>query len=150
MARPGSRIDLVFLPADPDATGPDPFEAPPGEWHVERHPRAVLYTRQQGGFVARCPVDDAVVTAEFVRAHAAWRDGRGPRAMVCGACGDPHDLAALRFTAPGASSDRPAAAYARFSVIQRDAPTATPSAVVTESLSASIGAYRLIARRPAG
>lgn len=148
MALPGGRLDLVFVPADPDATGPDGFSPPDGSWRVERHARAALYTRQQGGFSAKCPLDGRIVTAPFVRAHAAWRDGHGPRAVDC-PCGARHDLAALRFVAPGGSG-HVAAAYARFAVIHLDAPSATPELATTESFSASFGPFVVIARRPSG
>lgn len=142
------RLDILVLPADPDAPAATMEAAVarltaaglwPGGLAVGAQARLVVAPRQrfvanrQGGFYVRCPADQAVIGDRFRRALTAWREG-GPRTLGC-ACGATHDLAALDF-APAAGF-----AHAWIEVPDVDGPELSPEAV------AALGDVRIVLRR---
>lgn len=102
----------------------------------------VFLSNGQGGFRVACPRTGESAVPAFNRAITAWRAG-GPRRLAC-PCGQPHDLADLRY--------RPAAGFARAWLRLADPARAelTPegeAALVAAWGGAQGAAVRIVGRR---
>ena len=160
MPKPRQRLDLLWLPASPDAAvDPAAFERLRVRWAARGwldggasapaggfrriwldDPGAVrFYANQLGGFRVSCPRCGQNAVAGFGTAMRAWRAG-GPRVGRCAACGLAADLDAWAF--------RPAAAFARGAVVLSDVGQPDVSPEVAEELDAVTGPSRVVLRRP--
>lgn len=160
MARPRRRLDLLWVPDDPDrALDPAAFEALRARWGsrgwldggpdapaggfvrlwLDQPERATLYANQVGGFQVRCPAAGASVVPAFIAAVTAWRAG-GARALTCPACGATHALEHL--------DCRPPIAIARGAVVLSDVRDAALSTAAQDELAAVTGPGRTVLRRP--
>lgn len=160
MPRPRRRLDLLWVPDDPDrpldagafsrlqerweargwlAGGPG---APAGGFRrlwLDQPEQATVYGNQVGGFQVRCPETGETVVAAFNAAVQAWRAG-AERALACPSCGAAHPLEALTF--------RPPAALALGAVVLADVARPELAPAVRRELSAVTGPGRVILRRP--
>ena len=165
MILPTHRLDLHFVPGDPDAypilqaaellevlrarevidgsgyplRGAD-WLVPGGfkRLRIDDPGRVVLYSNQIGGFRVACPVAPENVVAAFRAALIAWRSG-GPRQLACPACGQEHALEDLEY--------RPAAAFGRLSIAIADVEDANPTPEASEFIAGALGPVRLVRRR---
>lgn len=165
MPRASHRLDLALVPTEA-ARPPDraAWEALLARWRaegllVEGRPgpradalipggfarlwldepgRLTLYANQQGGYSARCPSCEALLTAAFSAALQRWREG-GPDQLRCPACGLALPLARATLAPPGA--------FARFAVILADVSALEPEPDALRALEAALGPLRRILRR---
>lgn len=105
---------------------------------LDRPPQRALYANQQGGFRVFCPDCGANLTADFVPAHAALRNGR-ERPVACRSCGLASELDALDF--------QPPAAFGEAAIVLSHAGRGELVAAALADAQARIGPLRVIARR---
>jgi hypothetical protein len=164
MALTGSRLDLVIVPRDPDQVfplvdhvpawlargwlGPDGAFGPQGDawgtggyaaWRWESAEAPRLWANEQGGFHVGCPRGGQPLAGPFGKAWEAARQGRGPRALGCPACGEVHKLEALAF--------RPPAVFAREALVLLDVGAADVDARVAEALGPARWVFRRVSQR---
>ena len=105
---------------------------------VDRPGRIVLYANQSGGFRVRCPVSDAILSAEFGRAHRDWKAG-GPRTVRC-VCGEVHPLESCVLSPPGA--------FATWAIVFASVNSVVLSERAVADLNECVGPFQTILRRP--
>jgi len=105
---------------------------------MDRPGRLWLYGNQLGGFRVQCPETNVLVSAEFGRAHRAWKAG-AQRALAC-PCGSDHPLEACIFSPP--------AAFATWAIVFADIDGTSLTPLAKSSIQEAIGPYRVLTRRP--
>lgn len=165
MPRPDRRLDLVLVPADPEACpveearslledlvrqriidddgrpGPEAARWSDGGFariRVDAPGAMVLYANQSGGFRVSCPACGANVVPAFNRALTEMRAG-GSREVTCG-CGSVRPLEDLHH--------QPPAALGRMAIVTSDVgrPALEPDAMAR--VQAALGPVRTVLRRP--
>jgi len=106
--------------------------------HLDRPPAPTLYANRLGGFHVQCPETAAPIVGPFTRAMAVWRGGGG-RSLSCPACGNEHELEALRY--------RPPAAIGPWALVAADVDLATWSEAVLADAGHELGILKVVARR---
>ena len=101
--------------------------------------RLWLYGNQSGGFRVQCPRCQDNISAAFGRAHRAWKQG-SERVVECPSCGSVYGLEDCDF--------RPPAAFAHWAIVFADVGSGELQAEVSDQLTAAIGAFQVIIRRP--
>lgn len=158
--RPHHRLDLLWLPDDPDrALHVDAFAALEAEWagggafvwgannlplgasavRLDDPGRIAFYGNQMGGFRVSCPETGGNLVPQFVAAMGAWRRGEG-WTMACPACGAAHRLPDLVF--------RPQAAFARGAILFADVQTTEVPPDLAAALDRVTGPSLRVLRRP--
>ena len=105
---------------------------------LDRPGRLWLYGNQLGGFRVYCPESKALISAEFGRAHLAWKTGAA-RMLTC-PCGTEHALEDCVCSPP--------AAFATWAIVFADVESISLTPLVDSSIQAAIGPYRVVTRRP--
>ncbi len=165
MPHASHRIDMLFVPADPEAIwlptgfealcrtwqarqwlsgdgpGPDVEALVPGGFsrvRLDEPGRMVLYANQQGGFQVRCPGTGGNIASAFGVALGAWRHG-APRVMDCPDCGVEHLLDACIL--------RPDGAFGRVALVLGDVNAITMLAEGLQTIEEVMGPSRVVLRR---
>jgi len=165
MPHPSHRLDLLVVPADPEAEieraaferllesweatgwiegdGPGPAVGellPGGFARVWRDDpgRVVLYANQQGGFRVQCPDTEAIISPAFGAALVAWKHGE-QRVLDCPGCGEPHALEDCEL--------RPHGAFGRGAVVFADAASTLLSSNARAALAEALGPVDVVIRR---
>jgi hypothetical protein len=164
LMRPSHRLDLLFVPTDPEAAPQDAAlellaqwtrealldeqgfaEAPAANAFGTRFLRAWvdagpirLYANRQGGFRVACGHCAASVVPAFNDAMRTLRAG-GPRNMTCPSCGQTQALETLRYA--------PKAAFGRLALVLSDVTSTQISDRAHAQIEDAIGIFHVVASR---